>query len=700
MKEERFQFAPSILVRLGEELLPKPEQALVELVRNAYDADALTCTVKLMGTDRKGGSILIHDDGIGMDYESIRSGWFIIGGSQKAEQGLSLKFQRPLVGDKGIGRLAALRLGTQVELKTRPESKPGTEYIISIDWSAFSSAKTIEEVRFDVYSEPTKERPGTDILIKNLRIKLDKRDVDRLARELVLLADPFMDTKEAFKPRLIAPGFTDLEKKIRNGHFEDAEYYLKASIDSDGLAHIQLFDWTGKVCAVPDEKDFKKRYKTTPAEFELWWFKLSAESFSNRKAKLKEVRAWLAAVGGVHIYHRGLRVRPYGDPGYDWLDMNLARARSPEERPSTNNTVGRVIATDLNGQLVQKTDRIGFIEGASFLELKRFAKEALEWMSKHALRVAERRRQSEREQAPKRVKETEERLFESVSRIRGQQRKDVERLLKRYKKFNDERIKTLGEDLQLYRSLATAGIISATFSHETSRPLNSIREIANVIEHQAFVRLKGEDKKLFEKPIEMLRQISESLLSFVNLPINLLKRAKRKPQLVHVDKVAKEVLKLFDPFFGKAKIRAQLQKPDEDVTVRGSIALVEAIITNLLTNAVKALDSVEADDRLIIVRLERSMEKELVVLTVMDSGPGIQNIGLEEIWLPGRTTSKDGTGFGLTIVKDSVIDLGGEVRAIKEGAIGGTEVIVTLPLVKSDSRHGAASRTAQPSLFN
>ena len=136
------------------------------------------------------------------------------------------------------------------------------------------------------------------------------------------------------------------------------------------------------------------------------------------------------------------------------------------------------------------------------------------------------------------------------------------------------------------------------------------------------------------------------------------------------------------------------------MTVRGSVALVEAILTNLLTNAVKALDSVEADDRLIIVRLERSMEKELVVLTVMDSGPGILNIGLEEIWLPGRTTSKDGTGFGLTIVKDSVTDLGGEVRAIKEGAIGGAEFIVTLPQVKSDSRHGAASRSAEPSLFN
>jgi len=41
-----------------------------------------------------------------------------------------------------------------------------------------------------------------------------------------------------------------------------------------------------------------------------------------------EVRDWLQAVGGVHLYHRGLRVRPHGDPGHDWLDMNLLRTRN------------------------------------------------------------------------------------------------------------------------------------------------------------------------------------------------------------------------------------------------------------------------------------------------------------------------------------------------------------------------------------
>ena len=61
---------------------------------------------------------------------------------------------------------------------------------------------------------------------------------------------------------------------------------------------------------------------------------------------LGALRDWLGEVGGVHLYHRGLRVFPYGDPGQDWLDMNLRRAASPEERPSTNTSIGRVVVLD------------------------------------------------------------------------------------------------------------------------------------------------------------------------------------------------------------------------------------------------------------------------------------------------------------------------------------------------------------------
>jgi len=66
----------------------------------------------------------------------------------------------------------------------------------------------------------------------------------------------------------------------------------------------------------------------------------------------------------------------------------------------------------------------------------------------------------------------------------------------------------------------------------------------------------------------------------------------------------------------------------------------------------------------------------------MDNGPGIEGIRLREIWLPGRTTRKNGTGLGLTIVRDAALDLGGTVSAKASGPLGGAEIIVSLPIIE------------------
>ena len=75
------------------------------------------------------------------------------------------------------------------------------------------------------------------------------------------------------------------------------------------------------------------------------------------------------------------------------------------------------------------------------------------------------------------------------------------------------------------------------------------------------------------------------------------------------------------------------------------------------------------------------MSGKWALLAIMDNGPGIVNIKLNEIWLPGRTTIPGGTGFGLTIVRDAVTDLGGTVSAIANGETGGAEFVVKLPLI-------------------
>ena len=77
----RFRFAPEILRRLGEELIPHPDQGIVELARNSYDADARRCVVEIGDAD--GGVIRVADDGDGMTRKDIADGWLVVGRSTK-----------------------------------------------------------------------------------------------------------------------------------------------------------------------------------------------------------------------------------------------------------------------------------------------------------------------------------------------------------------------------------------------------------------------------------------------------------------------------------------------------------------------------------------------------------------------------------------------------------------------------------------
>ena len=79
MNRDRLRFSPSILRLLGEELNPSPDQGILELIKNAYDADATKCTVELCSVHITGGSIKVTDNGHGMSSDEIRDGWFVVG---------------------------------------------------------------------------------------------------------------------------------------------------------------------------------------------------------------------------------------------------------------------------------------------------------------------------------------------------------------------------------------------------------------------------------------------------------------------------------------------------------------------------------------------------------------------------------------------------------------------------------------------
>ena len=127
MSTARIRFSTEILKRLGEELNPSLDKGVLELVKNAYDADATKCTVELQSTDAAGGVVIVKDNGDGMTTDDITNGWLVLGRSTKTQQ-RKTRLGRIPAGSKGLGRLAALRMGKRALMTTFPRKEKTTEH--------------------------------------------------------------------------------------------------------------------------------------------------------------------------------------------------------------------------------------------------------------------------------------------------------------------------------------------------------------------------------------------------------------------------------------------------------------------------------------------------------------------------------------------------------------------------------------------
>lgn len=681
MTEHHLRFAPTVLKRLGEELIPNPDQGIIELVRNAYDADATSCTVELVDATTPGGVLRIEDDGRGMTEADIQAGWLVLGRSSKADGALTPRGRRP-VGDKGLGRLGALRLGERAVLRTRPESEPGVEYSLELDWHAFDAADYVESVPLAIRKSSVDSPHGTSIEVSQLRGSLGVREVQRLARSLLLLSDPF-ENELGFRATLKAAEFRELERLVSDAYFDQAEYHLQASIDAKGISRATVSDWKGSVLWTTDHSGIARddaRYNTVPLTLEFWTFLLDSRSFASRTVTLREVQAWLRVVGGVHVYDRKLRVAPYGDPGHDWLELNLRRAQSPEERPSTNNSIGRILlGADPDSMLVQKTDRSGFIENDAFFELRRFAADALDWMARERLRTREQTRQAARTEAPAEVATAQNQLQQATAALSKEQREPVEKAVRRFEQAQERQIKALREDLFLYRALATVGTTAAVFAHESAKPAQEIVRMGRSVASRAKQVLGDQYDATLSEPVALIIQSAQALKTFAGLPLFLLARDKRRPGSVDTHQVIGNLIEAFRPVLQEEGVQIAAVLEANQPHVLASVSAIESIITNFITNSVNAFKSAVfvGPERTITVKTETSGEH--LIIRVFDSGPGIRELDVSEIWLPGQTTTPDGTGLGLTIVRDSVRDLGGTVSAVAQGELGGAEFVVTLP---------------------
>ena len=197
-----FSIHASVVFQLGENLVTDATQALLELVKNTYDADATYCKLvidtKFESADGF-GQITVEDDGIGMDDFTIQRGWLTISDSPKREfkrQHKTTGRGRTPLGDKGLGRLGTQRLGNTLEIETR--TGDGTERTLRIDWGEFASGELLENIPVSLRERKSSRPKGTTLKITGLRDIQKWRSTgrDTLPGELSRVISPYFPIKQ------------------------------------------------------------------------------------------------------------------------------------------------------------------------------------------------------------------------------------------------------------------------------------------------------------------------------------------------------------------------------------------------------------------------------------------------------------------------------------------------------------------------
>ena len=361
--------------------------------------------------------------------------------------------------------------------------------------------------------------------------------------------------------------------------------------------------------------------------------------------------------------------------------MNLRRAQDPELRPSTNTAVGRVTVIDEGGTLLQKADRTGFIEDDAFHDLRRFSIDALEWMHEKRLGAREEQKGKEKRQSQERTNSAKRSFQREVDQLTPDKKESISKAASEIESARALEEDQLRDELTLYKTLASVGTAVSVFAHEIEGPATELTASVGAIERRIRKALATTYESTVGSQIDAIKRSAELVSRFATLPLGMLKRSKRRRTVLDVNEVVRDILLLLDLYLNDARVETTYQLSYEAGLIHSSIAAIEAILSNLITNSVKAFRRPDAElgNRRLVVRTE--LVGDNVHIVVLDSGPGIKARPVERIWLPGFTTEENGTGLGLTIVRDTVAELGGHAGVIPQGELGGAEFTVKIPHV-------------------
>lgn len=376
MDELKFKVSAELKNILGRDLITSDNIAILELVKNSYDAHATKVDITF-DEDK----IVIADNGKGMTLEELKNKWLFVGFSAKRDgtedNSYRRKFKRNYAGAKGIGRISCDRLARYVTLTTKSEKSATVETLI-VDWQSFEQKQKVEFDTVAVKHSSTEEDfvfpegsdHGTMLSFSGLHTPWGKIEILELRKSLEKMINPFSDTDE-YKIEIIAPAFSKEDERIKEkidkiicnkNDLSDKEKLtlaqnensivggiIKNSISDvlkikttqiestlkDGIIRTKLSD-RGEV--MYEIEEINKDYTLLEnVSINIYYLNRAAKYSFSMKMGVTPVR-----YGNIFLFRNGFRIWPYGEENDDSWGLNRRAQQGYNRTLGTRDLFGRV----------------------------------------------------------------------------------------------------------------------------------------------------------------------------------------------------------------------------------------------------------------------------------------------------------------------------------------------------------------------
>lgn len=696
-----FRIHPRVFTALGADLVTNDVVAVIELVKNSYDAFAHNVWIEF-GQESDVPYLEIRDDGLGMARDVIENSWCTVATPHKESHQFVCKGDRVrrVVGNKGLGRLSAARLGNRLVMLTQAPQSPCWE--VSVNWPEIAEGDDIAQsgVIFREWPElsPFAES-GTRLRILELREQWDEDRVQELAENLGRLISPFAERDE-FTITLTGVDDTDPTGIKAPAFLSEPKYSIKGTVDAAGnVSGTYEFSPIG-ASGVPRSTDMSQPWSQThnsakgtwkfphspesarcgPFEFDIRAWDINASGTGEISEKYgvqrRLVRRAISAHKGISVYRDGVLTLPKSEGARDWLGLDLRRISQVGRRLSTSQLVGYIsISAEDNPKIEDTSDRERLSMCAEVEEFEEIIRTIVGLLAsgRNQDRAEEGREQPMTEllgalSAEKLVTDTAA-LAQS-----GAPASAVVPLVQKFDESLRQNRRAIETRFVYYSRLATVGTIAQMLVHEIRNRTTAIGAMLKFAKKEfgpfgnppAAVQFSTA-----EASVSALENLADT---FAPLASRSFRRGRRRSVLE--DRI-RNCLSLQESEIQSKGIHCSV--PESKTVAAVDPGELDTIILNLTTNASYWLEKTPREHRKLEFLIDNGNDPERISVGVHDTGPGVDEEDLEKVFWPGVTRRPNGIGMGLTVASELVAAYGGSMRLIHPGIKGGASFEFDLP---------------------